>query len=227
MEFRPLDHKGFSLLEVMIVAGLMMIVSLGAAQFITSQGQQISAMEDRLSRLHLGEEVERIFSQRELCRALLRRSAVPKNQEPVSLRIEDDLGRVIFNPKLEDNIYDHLRITDAQFRNLSVTGPNSVGDLQILLTLERLRQGGSNPELTPVNFRLPVVVDSNSLVKSCYPKRAPICGDSILLKSGQWPDPSKDFRNCCRGGGALSDCITTGITPTPGGSSIFYICTCE
>ncbi len=204
-----------------------MIVSLGAAQFISNQRQQINVMEDRLSRLHLAQEVEQIFGNRELCRSLLKSVRISKNQTPQSIKIEDGLGRVVFDPNTEDNVYDHLRLTQAQIKNLSVDDVNSVGDIELTVHLQRIRQGGSNNQMTPVQVRLPVVIDNRSHIKSCYPKRAPICGDTLLLRAGKLPNPSKDFKNCCPGGGALSDCITTGLEANSNGNSIFYICTCE
>ncbi len=210
-----------------MVAGLMLIISLGAAQFINSQNQQISYMEDRLSRIHLMQEVEQIFGDRAHCLALLQKMRIKNNQDPQNISIVNDLERVIYDPNSENNVYDHLKITYAQVRNLSVKGPNSIGELELLMGVERLRQGGSNTQMTPVHLRIPVVVNNKSFVKSCYPKRAPICGDTLFLQAGKLPDPKKDFKNCCSGGGSLGDCITTGLEATSKGNSIFYICTCD
>ncbi len=221
------SNAGFSLIEVMLVASLMLIVSLGAAQFISSQNQQINVMEDRLSRINLSQEVTQIFNRQEHCVRLLKQVRILKNMKPQNIRIENDMGRTLFDPNAEQNHYDHLNIESAQIRNLSIQGANRLGNLEVRLDVKRLRKGGSNTQMNPVIVRLPAVVDNNSNVKSCNPQRAPICGDTVILQAGKLPDPKKDFRSCCPGGGALSDCITTGLEQTPAGNSIFYICTCE
>lgn len=222
-----MNNLGFSLVEVMMVSGLMLIISLGAAQFITSQGQQISVMEDRMSRLQLEQEFNRIFGDRDLCAGLLKNVRIYKNQDPQEIRVINALNNVIYDPNLEENLYDHLNIDFVHLRNLTVKGANDVGELEVIVGLERLRKGGSNNQMSPISLRFPAVINKKSFVTSCYPRRAPICGDTIILQAGKLPDPRKDFRNCCPGGGALSDCITTGLEKTPGGNSIFYICTCE
>lgn len=219
-------QRGFSLIEVMIVVGVMSIVTLGSARFIIGQSKSIAFMEDRIEWLSLKTELGHIMNDRNHCAALINNMVLPKN-EAKPIKIENELGRIIFDPSLQENTFGHLKLSNGQIRNINIEGPQSVGEVEVSINVERKRSGGGPQILKPVTVRFPVATNNTGQIKSCFPTRPPICGGNVITKIGAIPDPKKDFNNCCPGGGSLGDCVTTGMESGSTSTSIFYICTCS
>jgi len=224
--YKKTNNLGFSLVEVMVVVGIMAVVSLGSATFIMNQNKAISFMEDRISRISFEQELSIAMNDRTSCLNAIGKNPLKKG-ESRPVRIENELGKVLFDPQANENTFEMLRLSEAQVTNISVKGPQSVGEVEISILVERMREGGGVQRLRPVTARFPVSTNNTGQFKNCYPTRSPICGDAIIVPVGKIPDPKKDYTNCCSGGGSLGDCITTGMESTPMGSSVFYICTCE
>jgi prepilin-type N-terminal cleavage/methylation domain-containing protein len=148
------SSKGFSLVEVMIVVGVMSIVTLGSARFIISQSKSIGFMEDRITWLSLKQELGYIMSDRAHCASLLK-NIVLKPNASLPLKIENELGRVIFDPALSDNQFGKLNLSEGKIRNINVAGPQSVGEVEVSILVKRKRSGGGPQTLNPVSARFP------------------------------------------------------------------------
>jgi type II secretory pathway pseudopilin PulG len=66
------NERGYSLIEIMVSAGLMMIIALGAASLISSQNREMQSVTERLKLSELKTSVSQVLSNSTFCSCFFR-----------------------------------------------------------------------------------------------------------------------------------------------------------
>jgi type II secretory pathway pseudopilin PulG len=218
---RMLFHnKGSSLLEMMVVCGIMGIVMLGVASQITFSARSTNAIEKDLAFLDLVQQLERVAASNNVCSASLT-GTTPVNNGPVSISYA---GLSLAPGTLYQN--GAIKITKLEWALVSPVSPtNALGYLTVQADLagsttssvvggnmRNFPKPGSTPPGILIDLQISPVTGK---ITSCGPPTAGI--------DYYWSFTS----GCYWGGGNLYSCGSTTTLPTPAMPDTNYLVNCN
>lgn len=157
-------ESGFGMLQVIMAGTMMSILSLGMASLISSQGEQISYMEDRMSHSTLKRDIYNVIGvDAENCSASL--TGVNLTADGVdNIQLRDDDGNVLYDAADPDrNHLDRLNISSIRVEDVDViSGGTGSGEIRIIIQPTRTRTGGGPPDLSPIEITQRVTVDTTA-----------------------------------------------------------------
>lgn len=157
--------KGFTLLEVMIAAGIGLIVILGITTVLANQLRHTAFLEDKMSRIQLEKDFDTYLEDQAVCDKSLNLTALAATPQPFVLRDKD--GNVIFDLATK-NSFDHLKIVGMTVVNKDITGFNQTGFVEVNVSVESKREV-LGPR-GPFTFKITRMVTSQALamnIASC------------------------------------------------------------
>ena len=166
-----LNQRGASILEVVIMSGVMVAMMTGFMSLIGHETKAVGYLEDKLSRVALETELRMKFSNPDQCLSFLNGSVIPqKNKIAHNLKLSgvSDLFRQYQNK----NYYDKLEIKDISFENSNFTAPNSSGLVDLVIYPARTRQGGGPETLQPIRIQTTMTDGAGYKIESCSAKEA-------------------------------------------------------
>ncbi len=133
-----LKERGFSLVEVMVVASVVAVIGLGSAHMISQQQALATYLEDRLANLQLQNQIQLQLSYTAACTASLNGVSLNLNSSQTSsvTSIRDNLGNVVLSSFSDQG---NLRIEQIVLRNRSVPvlGGSGLIDIEVSTTRKR------------------------------------------------------------------------------------------
>lgn len=158
-------EKGFSLLQVVISATILSLISSVFANLILSQKKHSIYLEDQVERMQLVRNFETILGDVNSCGQSLNGILIRNQNERVSLaRLSDQGGSSIFQSNSQIN---NLTIGQIEIENKTVLGPNSAGFVDVIIPITRVRSGGGAKQFRNSVIKLNVIVDAAKRVVGC------------------------------------------------------------
>jgi type II secretory pathway pseudopilin PulG len=156
------NRKGLSLIEAVITLAVMSIAGLAFSQSVISQSRNISYLEARMSRSQLEAELRHELIPNSHCEANFNGKLI--GQTPTNTNIIGLDGNIKFNPtNPAQNKYDNLTVKNIQLRNVSTSGANSEGYVDLVVETESLQKRALNP----FSIRLYMRLNGSGQVESC------------------------------------------------------------
>lgn len=147
------NNRGFSLLEVMVAAGMLGVISLGVMKVMDMQGKSAKRMDTQLSEGEIYRRVTTNLSDSDACVNTLTDIETSKS-------IKNKNGNVLY--KVGD-VLGHIKVNDISITNATGSGNKTV---TINIRLERLGIKAGTRFITKA-FKVDAKYE-NSTVKSCY-----------------------------------------------------------
>ncbi|MEO0336857.1 MAG: prepilin-type N-terminal cleavage/methylation domain-containing protein [Pseudomonadota bacterium] len=219
-----MTKQGFSLIETMIVVGIMGVIALGSMRFIIQQGKTISLMEDRLSRVTLETQLSQELRTDVGCQAnLVGLDLTSDGAQLIDLKRSDGSIRYSATHAILSQ-YDQLKIDQISIRNISVPGPNSSGEVEVEIRTRRQRNN-VHKEMRPIQMRFLASTDASNRISHCGKISKATCGSHIEVTSFSSLTVGS-FANCCPGGGPSENCYVTGVA-TLLNPTVWFACSCD
>ena len=154
------NERGFSLIQVVVAASLMSVISLGIASLIHNQSQNINYLEDRLSHQNLKIEFDALVNS--LCLKQLKDLQIPKlTKEIKKIKLVRTDGNDLYNPYTPDqNNFEMLKIDRVTIQNVTLLGSLLNGRIELSLYPKRIRRGGGPTELKPFKKEINVTINN-------------------------------------------------------------------
>jgi prepilin-type N-terminal cleavage/methylation domain-containing protein len=195
-----LKNRGFSLIEVMITMAVMATVSLALGNMFIEQIKTTAYLEDQLYKIQLSRLVES---------TILNSNACGYSLTPFTLGPHGPSSPEIILPVLKDNTnltaissnsdYEKIRIGQMTIKNLSVTAPNSTGEVLITVPIQRQpqRKGGGPSYFKAFTTKVYVTVNGAKTITHCSSEGSivefPTCtGVHSVCPLG----PTTDYKYC-------------------------------
>lgn len=167
-----LNQKGFSILQLVVAASLMSVLSLGLTNMIQSQSRTVYYLEDQMSHQNFKKELESLLMDNAICNSSLLGKTLPTSLlsvAPVSgtdFEIRNTSGVTIFDPlDSNKNSYDNLVLNGIKMQNLDITNPLVGGNVNLEISVGRKR--GSGQKLKNINIVKSVILDASWNVQGC------------------------------------------------------------
>ena len=164
---KPDGHRqaGFSLIEVLITAGVLSILSLAMANLTAQQRKSTAYLERQLAKVDLIRNIETILQDGPNCQKTLETITMPAVDASVDVAsIKDSSGAEIYE---SSEIYNRLKLEKIEVINRTVVSASSTGFVDMLVHI-KLEESAEGPKaLYPGVFRLSVTVDGSNIVSGC------------------------------------------------------------
>lgn len=157
-----LRQTGFSLVEIMMAAGMMGILSLGVMHLMTNQQAVLNHAETRTGELEIINQVRSLLADREVCLANLE-----------GLRIGDELDHFI--GAVGSPLYsvgqrysqNGLKLESIEVQSDQLPSGEALGTAELSFTFERLRQSSGPPKVTR-SVAILVKQGPDGRIQDCY-----------------------------------------------------------
>jgi prepilin-type N-terminal cleavage/methylation domain-containing protein len=157
-----MNDKGISLIEIMISLAVISVASLAFSQSMINQSKNVAFLEARMSRTQLETELRHELISNSHCEANFNGKII--GATPLNTNIIGLDGNVKFNAaNAALNKYDDLIIKSIQLRNVSTSGANSEGYVDLVVKTETPLKRA----LRDFSVRLYMRLGANSEVNSC------------------------------------------------------------
>jgi len=157
-------ESGFTLIGVMVAAGVASIISVAISQLILQQSSSISYLEDRLSKISLDNELKINFSYADTCKNTLNGKDILADQSLTT--IFDTHNNPIISSTAGN--YDNIKVKNIRLENVDVpTAPVETGVMKLVIEIERLRGPASSKDVKSLEYDLLVRTDSSSQIDDC------------------------------------------------------------
>jgi len=162
---RVKNQKGFSLIEMLIAASVLTVLAVGMSQFIVSQHNNVSNLEDRLTKVSLEAQLKIFLTESSGCTQTFTGKQALATQ-PIT-QIFDSLGAVQFDTASGLNKFDFLELDSMTLENISVPGPDSTGRMKLEVQVKRIRGKLGSNSLKPINIEFTVSTNSSNEITTC------------------------------------------------------------
>lgn len=197
-------EKGFSLIEIIVAAGLISFLSLVIATLISDQRSAIVGLEDQLTKIQTIRSIEDILRNTSSCQNSLQGVSIPAalNAKVNLANFKDNLNNVFLSSNTNNN---NLRVGQMSLTNISIGAPNSTGTIQLEVPFSRIRPGMGLKEFRTYTTVLTVDVDGAYNITSCS-------GLSVGVSNFSCSMPGSGNNTCVLGPpSAFKFCYMTGI----------------
>jgi hypothetical protein len=155
MQKIKLGQRGASILEVVIMSGVMVAMMTGFMTLIGHETKNITYLEDKLSRVALESELRMQMGGTDFCQDLLGGIVMPQKNKTVD--VTQNLAQSlhakaldqVFQKRNAKTVYDQLELKKVLLEDSSLIAPNSSGTISIDFYPERIRKGGGPESLLP------------------------------------------------------------------------------
>ncbi|MEN0057375.1 MAG: type II secretion system protein [Bdellovibrio sp.] len=174
-----LSSRGFSMIEALVVLGILSIVGAGTAALLVSQQKTTAQIQKKIEVNSVASEVEMYLSQAETCRNLFQGVSfplpasvpslpytLPANQK-ISLSNLSYQGSAVAQTGQVRNgiIVNKIEFNQIVDNTLSATAPHRRFILNFVMGFEFPGQG--QPALRDKNYRVMVEIDGSNALVSC------------------------------------------------------------
>lgn len=175
-------NRGFSLIQVMVAAGILGGLSLVVLQLAQNQNQIMSHSEAKSEELELVNQARIVLSRREAC--LESFQGLSPDEEVVDLLNAN--GEPVFSV---GSVYGNrsLRINEMFLENQTVPSGGGSGEVLLNIVMERLKKDTGASDITK-EIMLQVATNSDDEIVSCYDGEE--FGESQLSDEGFQEMPS-------------------------------------
>jgi len=162
------NQAGFSLVELMVVATIMGVLTLGMANMFVNQSSSVGYLEDKLSTIELKTTIMSQLFLNESCKNTLGLKSILPTQDITTL-VDKDNKEFMKIGDPEKGIFDRLKINSFQLANVNTTAAaNESGLMELLIFTERQRKGGGPQVLAPISISLRVFTSATgSTIEDC------------------------------------------------------------
>lgn len=158
------SQNGFALVQALIVAALMGVLSLIFGSMINSQNQSVNYVEDRLAAVQMAGTVETILRSPQACEKSFSGLSIQKNNNTAVTSIKDTRGKVLVKSNTKEQ---HLRVGQMTLSAPSPLGASSSGIVALSIPLQRLRKGGGPEHLSALKVQVLVSLNSHGKITKC------------------------------------------------------------
>lgn len=170
-----MNQKGFSLVEMMIVVGIMSVAMLGFSQFFLNQLQALNYVEDKQSYLEFRKRIFDLLADTTICTQSLQTVNKPSPNTPSPFEVKDDGGQVLYSGTNQaQSTYDKIAIKSIEITTPVSIANNTSTDVDLDIRTQRLRSGGGPLEFSPITAKIKVQVDGSGQIVSCASNTASI-----------------------------------------------------
>ena len=163
---KPDGHRqaGFSLIEVLIAAGVLSVLSLAMANLVAQQRKSTAYLERQLAKVQLIRNIETILKDGISCQNTLVGTTLPAVGNSVNIgSLRDNGGAIIYR---SNHIYNRLQLGQIEVKNATVSTHSSTGFVDMIVPI-KLASAEGPKALRPGVFRISVSVDSSNIVSGC------------------------------------------------------------
>ncbi len=155
------NNKGFSLVSVLMAAGIGVVVIGAISKSIIHQQEMVSYLEDRMSNLELSNQVRHLLSSQATCNANFQ--GLPILNSTSINDLKDQAGLTVYDRNSTSNL---VKITDIELRSKgALIGADSSGLMELAVTTEGMR--GGLRHLKPTVIELSVTSNNASEISNC------------------------------------------------------------
>ncbi len=214
------NSKGFSLVEVVIVVGLMGVIAVGVASMMADMHKSVARLEDQLSKTGLKERLNFLLAEEDSCnQSMVGKTLSTLNQEIV---VKDSTGETVLK---SGDVYDYLSVDKIELYTDNPQ-PNRYNTAELVVFVESQRF--KDLRMHPVTVDVHVYLNAAMQVTGCKPDfltQGDMANYATRDELSQLQDSLKDQRE--------SDCnssVTLGYgttktfdaTPYPSGTMVTY-----
>lgn len=201
------NNSGFSIVEIMVAAGLLGVVSLGAMQMMNNVQKGQATSETKLEELELRRVITTILTDKTACLNSLNGVNVGSTFE----QIRNSANTVVFE---KDGIYGNgtVRLRNMIVMDKGVTYADGTRDVNLIVGLQKVKQMALGGDV--VNFKLDVRVLADSAtgpITGCFVDSDSIIQQACETLGGTWTGSSCELPKCAPG--QLLEAILPNGTP--------------
>ena len=157
-----IDEKGFSLLETLIVAGILAVLGLGIISTLNISLGTISYLNDRVEFLEFRSLLLKVYDQPQSCT----NTVVGQSLSSVDFPLKDGANNTFAT--LGDLSTDSgLRVIGTSLSNPTGIPNGGSGNIQLVIAVERKEGGGGPKAFKPIDIDLPVVLNATGTISNC------------------------------------------------------------
>ncbi len=161
--------KGFTLVEVVVVMGLLGIVTLLSFTVISNTLKSTNFSEDRLSKVLFTQSVQSVLADYQACRNTLNGvnvGALGSDQNLNALR--DKLNNIVYSTSGASDSFENLNIERIRLVNRDINAGSQFGRVSLFFHVERERKGGGPAQFVtdPIDIRV-VLNPATNTINGC------------------------------------------------------------
>jgi hypothetical protein len=158
-------EDGVAMIQVIISASLVSILSLVFASMMSNQNDAIAHLETKMTKIDITRNVQGILIDKESCLETLSPIAIPSigSHSPLT-DIKDKQGKSIYSSFSSVNKID---LGQINIKNESVSGPDSSGYIKLVIPSKRRDSTQTGQDLKSLEFDVAVSVNAANQVVSC------------------------------------------------------------
>lgn len=162
-------NKGFSLVELMIVVGILSVVLYGSMSVFSKQMNDLKVYENKLSKLNLEKDLTKIIGEAASCNTAITfpvSFSDPSSSIFNNFEVSDKYGNLFISPNTASakNTYDQLQLNSVVLTNPNNIPANGSGIANLLVFA---KPKNSSLSMSPIEVPIEVVTDAGGNVSSC------------------------------------------------------------
>ncbi|MCH2533947.1 MAG: prepilin-type N-terminal cleavage/methylation domain-containing protein [Bdellovibrionales bacterium] len=163
------QNQGFSLVELMIVVGILSVVLYGSMSVFSKQMNDLKVYESKLSKINLEKDLGRIINEPTACNTAITfpiSFSDPSNSVFNNFEISDKYGNLFISPNTASvkNTYDQLQLDSIVLTNPNNIPANGSGVANLLVFA---KAKNTNLSMSPIEVPIEVMIDASGEVSSC------------------------------------------------------------
>jgi prepilin-type N-terminal cleavage/methylation domain-containing protein len=178
--------KGFTLVEVVVVMGLLGIVTLLSFTVISNTLKSTNFTEDRLSKVLFTQSVQSVMADYQACRNTLNgiNAGVLGSDQNISA-VRDKTNNIVYSPTGLASSFENLNIQRIRLVNRDINAGDRFGRISLFFHVERTRSGGGPAQFVTDPIDIRVVLDPTGNTITGCATLGTAGGPSQILKFGE------------------------------------------